>query len=167
MRKGSKAAIGIGVGAAVVIAVVLIAGGASFTSQGGVQTPRQQAIQNVTQFFVLKEGAAYQIRFSLQDYNHTLVSSDGHVRFSISVRQSKEVLYQTEFDVKSYDFRMYQVYPPPMTGPPVYAYAWILDVSEVKRPSDNVTPPCGASDLEFTLPDGQTLKATVSCVFLT
>ena len=143
------------IGVAVLMGVVLF-GGTVFSASNfflaNKQDTKISSIQGIAVFDVIKAASKYSVTFALYDDNRSLVSRDGHIKFRIYEKQTNQVLQQTEFDVKSSDFRFYK----DEKGGDFYGYICVIDDNQVKKANDSTL----GADIEFTLPDARVFKAS-------
>jgi hypothetical protein len=114
------------------------------------------SIVGLTQFYVIKDGGLYKMRFSLLDKDNAAAASDADVVFAIR-DSSHNNLYSTAFHISSYDFKEYALI---LTGSPIIAYAWQINAGDVRTFSDSVK----TAVLTVTLPNGKVFNAQTSAL---
>ena len=147
LKRMSKKAKIIGVVIAGIVALFIAAVTASFVASRIIlKVSDPYKITGMTQYYVLKDGSLYKIRFSLTDANNAIVASGAHVSFKAQANSSPingsgspSVIYTKDFDIRSTGFQTYQLV---LTGAPIVAYAW-----QVKRYRN------AAVAVRFVLPD--------------
>ena len=147
-------AIGVVVGLFIGVPIVL-----SFVAPGTVlkTDANNNDITGVTQFFVVKDGRLYNIRFSLVNKDSAAVPSDANVTFVAKTRSGDDdVLYSRDFSIKSQDFQRYRFVT---TGFPMVAYAWQLNVIDLDKYPSGDFP---TAYLNVTLPNGRMFNASTS-----
>jgi hypothetical protein len=110
----------------------------------------------VTQFFVLKDGSLYDVRFSLVNKDNAAVASNANVTFAAKTKSGDDVLYSRNFSINSQDFQRYRFV---ITGFPMVAYAWQLNATDLDKYPSGDFP---TAYLNVTLPDGRTFNASTS-----
>jgi hypothetical protein len=144
----------------VVIAVVLLLIGVpiilTFVAPGTVLNANANDITGVTQFFVLKDGSLYNVRFSLVNKDSAAVPSDANVTFAAKTKSGDDVLYSRDFSINSQDFQRYRFVT---TGFPMVAYAWQLNATDLDKYPSGDFP---TAYLNVTLPNGRTFNASTS-----
>jgi hypothetical protein len=144
----------IGVVAVLFIGVAILL---SFVAPGAVLEADSNNITGVTQFFVLKDGSLYNIRFSLVNKYSVAVPSDANVTFAAKTKSGgDDVLYSRDFSINSQDFQRYRFV---ITGFPMVAYAWQLNATDLDKYPSGDFP---TAYLNVTLPDGRTFNASTS-----
>jgi hypothetical protein len=144
----------IGVVAVLFIGVAILL---SFVAPGAVLEADSNNITGVTQFFVLKDGSLYNIRFSLVNKYSVAVPSDANVTFAAKTKSGgDDVLYSRDFSINSQDFQRFRFV---ITGFPMVAYAWQLNATDLDKYSSGDFP---TAYLNVTLPDGRTFNASTS-----
>jgi hypothetical protein len=148
-------AIGVVVGLFIGVPIVL-----SFVAPGTVlkADANNNDITGVTQFFVVKDGSLYNIRFSLVNKDSAAVPSDANITFVAKTRSGDDddVLYSRDFSIKSQDFQRYRFVT---TGFPMVAYAWQLNVTDLDKYPSGDFP---TAYLSVTLPNGRMFNASTS-----
>jgi hypothetical protein len=142
------------------VVVVLFIGVAivlSFVAPGTVlEADSNNNITGVTQFFVLKDGSLYNVRFSLVNKDNAAVASNANVTFAAKTKSGDDVLYSRNFSINSQDFQRYRFV---ITGFPMVAYAWQLNATDLDKYPSGDFP---TAYLNVTLPDGRTFNASTS-----
>jgi hypothetical protein len=141
----------------IVVVVVLFIGVPivlSFVSPGTVLKANPNNITGVTQFFVLKDGSLYNVRFSLVNKDSAAVPSDANVTFAAKTKSGDDVLYSRDFRIKSQDFQRYRFV---ITGFPMVAYAWQLNATDLDKYPSGDFP---TAYLNVTLPNGKMFNAS-------
>ena len=143
------------------VVVVLFIGVAfvlSFVAPGTVlEADSNNNITGVTQFFVLKDGSLYDVRFSLVNKDGVAVPSNANVTFAAKTKSGgDDVLYSRDFSINSQDFQRYRFV---ITGFPSVAYAWQFDATDLDKYPSGDFP---TAYLNVTLPDGRTFNASTS-----
>jgi hypothetical protein len=130
-----------------------------YVSPGTVLKTDPNNITGVSQFYVLKDGSVYNVRFSLVNNQSSVVTSDAHVSFAAKTK-SGDVFYIREFDVKSGDFQTYNLV---LTGAPITAYAWqITNGTQLSSYQSSGGPP--TAYLNVTLPNGKMFRASTTYI---
>ena len=157
MRRKLKIAIVVVIGVVVVVLFIGLAIVLAFVAPGAVVEADSNDITGVTQFFVLKEGSLYHIRFSLVNKDNAAVPSNANVTFAAKTKSGGDnVLYTRDFTINSQDFQRYRFV---ITGFPMVAYAWQLNATDLDEyPSADFPTAC----LNVTLPDGRIFNASTS-----
>jgi hypothetical protein len=156
LGKKLKIVIGVVIGVIVVlfIAVPIVL---SFVAPGTMlEADPNNNITGVTQFFVLKDGSFYNIRFSLVNKDSAAVPSDANVTFAAKTKSGEDVLYSRDFSIKSQDFQRYRFV---ITGFPMVAYAWQLNATDLDKYPSGDFP---TAYLNVTLPNGRMFNASTS-----
>jgi len=144
----------IGVVAVLFIGVAILL---SFVAPGAVLEADSNNITGVTQFFVLKDGSLYNIRFSLVNKYSVAVPSDANVTFAAKTKSGGDnVLYSRDFTINSQDFQRYRFV---ITGFPMVAYAWQLNATDLDKYPSGEFP---TAYVNVILPDGRTFNASTS-----
>ena len=158
MRRKLKIAIVVIIGVVVVVLFIGLAIVLAFVAPGAVvEADSNNNITGVTQFFVLKEGSLYHIRFSLVNKDNVAVPSDANVTFAAKIKSGgDDVLYSRNFSINSQDFQKYRFVT---TGFPMVAYAWQLNATDLDKYPSGDFP---TAYLNVTLPDGRTFNASTS-----
>jgi hypothetical protein len=128
----------------------------SFVAPGTVLEADSNNITGVTQFFVLKDGSLYDVRFSLVNKDNAAVASNANVTFAAKTKSGDDVLYSRNFSINSQDFQRYRFV---ITGFPMVAYAWQLNATDLDKYPSGDFP---TAYLNVTLPDGRTFNASTS-----
>jgi hypothetical protein len=127
----------------------------SFVAPGAVLEADSNNITGVTQFFVLKDGSLYNIRFSLVNKYSVAVPSDANVTFAAKTKSGRDdALYSRDFSINSQDFQRYRFV---ITGFPMVAYVWQLNATDLDKYPSGDFP---TAYLNVTLPDGRTFNAS-------
>jgi hypothetical protein len=113
-------------------------------------------ITGVIQFFVLKDGSLYNIRFSLVNKDSTAVPSDAKVTFATKVKSGDDILYSRDFSINSQDFQRHRFV---ITGFPMVAYAWQLNATDLDKYPSGDFP---TAYVNVTLPDGRMFNTSTS-----
>jgi len=156
LGKKLKLVIGVVIGVIVVlfIGVPIVL---SFVAPGTMlEADANNNITGVTQFFVLKDGSFYNIRFSLVNKDSAAVPSDANVTFAAKTKSGVDVLYSRDFSIKSQDFQRYRFV---ITGFPMVAYAWQLNATDLDKYPSGDFP---TAYLNVTLPNGRMFNASTS-----
>jgi hypothetical protein len=156
LGKKLKIAIVVVIGVVVVlfigVAIVL-----SFVAPGAVlEGDSNNNIAGVTQFFVLKDGSHYNVRFSLVNKDSAAVPSDANITFTAKTKSGDDVLYSRDFSINSQDFQRYRFV---ITGFPMVAYAWQLNAVDLDKYPSSDFP---TAYLNVTLPDGRIFNVSTS-----
>jgi hypothetical protein len=155
LGKKLKIVIGIVIGVVVLFIVVPII--LTFVAPATVLNADSNNITGVTEFFVLKDGSVYNIRFSLVNKDGAAVPSDANVTFAAKTKSGDDdVLYSRDFSIKSQDFQRYRFVT---TGFPMVAYAWQLNATDLDKYPSGDFP---TAYLNVTLPNGKMFNASTS-----
>jgi hypothetical protein len=143
---------------AVVVLFIGVAFVLSFVAPGAVlEADSNNNITGVTQFFVLKDGSLYNIRFSLVNKDGAAVPSNANVTFTAKTKSGgDDVMYSRDFNINSQDFQRYRFV---ITGFPMVAYAWQLNATDLDKYPSGDFP---TAYLNVTLPDGRIFNASTS-----
>jgi hypothetical protein len=157
LRRKLKIAIVVVIGVVVVVLFIGLAIVLAFVAPGAVVEADSNDITGVTQFFVLKEGSLYHIRFSLVNKDSAAVPSNANVTFAAKTKSGGDnVLYSRDFAIHSQDFQRYRFV---ITGFPMVAYAWQLNATDLDEYPSGDFP---MAYLNVTLPDGRIFNAFTS-----
>jgi len=114
----------VGIGLAVIFAIIIVLGiiGFTFTPTDRVTEtqPTTSKADHIGSFSVYKDGDVYKVSFNLKDKDDKWVTEDGHVSFKI-LDKWNEIVYEKEFDIKSSDFKEF------------WEYKWTISFSEVRK----------------------------------
>lgn len=81
----------------------------SFIAHGTVlEVDSNNNITGVTQFFELKDGSLYNVRFSLVNKDNAAIASNANVTFAVKTKSGDDVLYSRNFSINSQDFQRYR-----------------------------------------------------------
>jgi hypothetical protein len=144
-----------GVFIVVVIALVIAAAvAASSIGTGNLSNANPGDITGVTQFYVIKDGSLYKVRFSLTDKNNNAVSNDAKVNFVVNSNNGNPIFKQN-FDVKANDFKEYHII---LTGAPILAYMWQINGTALSH-NQSYFP---KAILTLTIPNGKSFSTDQS-----
>jgi len=111
-------------------------------------------ITGITQFVIINDNGLYKVRFSLNDQNDALVSSDARIHFTICCNYNASdyptKAYETAFNITADQFHDVTLV---LTGTTLLAYSWQINSNEVYG------NPSGAK-IEVSLPNGKQLVAS-------
>jgi zinc-ribbon domain len=125
-RKGKKLKIVVGIVLGVIFVFIGLPLILMFGAPGAIPS-NPDNITGVSQFFVIRDGNLYNVRFSLVDRNQSVVTSDANATFTVK-SQTGATLYERAFAIKSTDFQTYQLV---LTGAPIVAHAFQINSSEI------------------------------------
>lgn len=152
-KMSAKKKVGIGIGIFFVIIIIMIVGffASYYVAPSSVLKANPDDITGVSQYFVLKDGSLYKVRFSLDNKNNAFVTSAAKINFIVKTQDGR-TLFSDTFNIKSEDFQTYSLV---LTGAPVVAYSWQIDGSKLQH-SDTDFP---KAYLTVTLPNGKSFNA--------
>jgi predicted 3-demethylubiquinone-9 3-methyltransferase (glyoxalase superfamily) len=133
--------------ALVIFGFFVIAGAIGSTT---IRKANPNDITGITQFVVLNDNGVHKARFSLNDQNNALVSSDANVRFNMSQANNDTLIYHSNENIKAYQFNDVTLI---LTGAKMLAYSWQILPEQLHGLNPD------KAEVLVTLPNGKQLSA--------